>query len=275
MLVRPDRLLPSVIVGALLTGALALGAGTASAAPTTCKSSDGVDFVVKDTISVLTGSLCSLSGSLGSTAEELKAADWQTLAQYEAALTPATGGNESAGAGSGGSIIPGVDPIEENPLPADSGTSTDTDESAGGTGNGTAEGSGGTGAAVTPGGPAQGGVQPASALPAPDVRGAVAAPALAAAPGGLAATVPLLNFGTPNPALLLAPPGSPLRTLAGENTGSPVTTTSDVQAIAFDNMPGGMGTPAVVGVLILSTLGAFALRHRMLRRARTPVSSER
>ncbi|MDD7939919.1 hypothetical protein PHK61_15980 [Actinomycetospora lutea] len=94
----------------------------------------------------------------------------------------------------------------------------------------------------------------------------------AAAPGGLAATVPFLSFGTPNPALLLAPPGSPLRTLAGADTGSPVTTTSDVQAMAFDNMPGGMGTPAVVGVLILSTLGAFALRYRVLRRARTSES---
>src|SRR4051794_36813502 len=45
MSVRPGRLLPSVIVGALLTGAMALGAGTASADETItreqCDASNG------------------------------------------------------------------------------------------------------------------------------------------------------------------------------------------------------------------------------------------
>ncbi|MEJ2865752.1 hypothetical protein [Actinomycetospora flava] len=162
--------------------------------------------------------------------------------------TPAGG---SANAGTGGSSGAG------------GGAATDTGTTAGG--------STGPAAGGAPAGPA-----PASSgMPAPDVRAVVAAPALAA-PGGLAAArVPVLNFGTPNAALLLTPAGSPLRALTGQDTGSPVTTTSDVQAIAFENLPGGMGTPAVVGVLILSTLGAFALRHRIFRRARAGDSSAR
>ncbi len=55
---------------------------------------------------------------------------------------------------------------------------------------------------------------------------------MTALPGGA-------GFGTYNPGLLLAPPGSPLRTLTGQDGGSPVTTASQVQSMAFDNLPGG------------------------------------
>jgi hypothetical protein len=88
-------------------------------------------------------------------------------------------------------------------------------------------------------------IQPPSALPAPDVRGGVLPNANLLAPGGasggLAATTPAHGFGTLDPSLLLAPAGSPLRTLTGVDEGSPVTTVSDVQAMAFDNLPAGWG----------------------------------
>ncbi|MFC5138169.1 hypothetical protein ACFPK1_07995 [Actinomycetospora rhizophila] len=239
MLVRPDRLLPSVIVGALLIGALALGAGTASADPI-----DIGDLLPTQCIDPDTQQPKTLVTGLARNA--LTGVCEVAAGVRDAAVDP-----------------PSTTVVEPDPAPPSTATTTAT-------------------TASLPSSVTSQPVAPAPAAPISVARPPVAvvppaalvAPA-AAAPGGLAATVPLLNFGTPNPALLLAPPGSPLRTLAGENTGSPVTTTSDVQAIAFDNMPGGMGTPAVVGVLILSTLGAFALRHRMLRRARTPVSSER
>ncbi|HSK59643.1 MAG TPA: hypothetical protein VK935_11390 [Actinomycetospora sp.] len=95
-----------------------------------------------------------------------------------------------------------------------------------------------------------------------------------AAYGGLAATTPALGFGTFDPSLLLAPAGSPLRTLTGVDQGSPVTTVSDVQAMAFDSLPGGLGMPAVTGTLILSAFAAFALRHRVLRRARMAADAD-
>jgi hypothetical protein len=218
-------------------------------------------YTVRGDVTEAPDGQCLLNGVTPTVTELLGALG---LAGSSGADGSSAGGDEPTGGGAGDPVIqipvPTL-PAGDNTPPTDPATPAGTGEGDAGTGSDTAPGSGGTVTEPAAGGPAQGGVQPASALPAPDVRGAVAAPALAAAPGGLAATVPLLNFGTPNPALLLAPPGSPLRTLAGENTGSPVTTTSDVQAMAFDNMPGGMGTPAVVGVLILSTLGAFALRH--------------
>ncbi|MDD7923143.1 hypothetical protein [Actinomycetospora chibensis] len=98
------------------------------------------------------------------------------------------------------------------------------------------------------------------------MRGAVALTGFA--PGGLMAGVPALRFGSFDPSLLRVPAGSPLRTLTGVTPGSPVTTSSDVQAMALDGLPSGLGTPAVLGVLILSTLAGFALRHRVLRRVR-------
>jgi hypothetical protein len=56
----------------------------------------------------------------------------------------------------------------------------------------------------------------------------------------------------------MAPPGSPLRTLTEQDAVSPVTTSSDVQAMALDHLPGGLGTPSVVGVLLFAALGALA-----------------
>ena len=78
-------------------------------------------------------------------------------------------------------------------------------------------------------------------------------------------------FGTTpyDPALLLAAPaGSPLRTLAGADPASLVTSSSQMQAMAFDGLPDGVGVPATLGSLILAALGAFALRHRLVGRGR-------
>ncbi len=93
-----------------------------------------------------------------------------------------------------------------------------------------------------------------------------------APPGGLATGA--AGFGGYNPGLSLAPLGSPLRTLTGQDGASPGTTASQVQAMAVDRLPGGLGTPAVLGVLVLSTLAALALRHRVLRRARAAVDTD-
>ncbi len=109
---------------------------------------------------------------------------------------------------------------------------------------------------------AQNAAAAAAARPVPTTSGGAPGGLLAGLPGGAA------GFGAYNPGLLLAPAGSPLRTLAGQDGGSPVTTASQVQSMAFEDLPGGLGTPAVVGVLILSTLAAFGLRHRVLARAR-------
>ena len=73
-----------------------------------------------------------------------------------------------------------------------------------------------------------------------------------------------------NPGLLLAaPPGSPLRMAGMNDPASAVTSASDVQAMAFNAPGGGLGVPAVLGVLILSGLAGFAVRHRMLARRRS------
>jgi hypothetical protein len=252
MLVRPDRLLPSVIVGALLTGALALGAGTASADSATC-TVDGERFTLIPGV-LTAGPAEECRDVLGLPATLAAVRKLVSDAVPDAVPDPAPTTTTTTTA----------PPTTTTAAPRDDAQRNGRQQADQAEAQHRAQQEAAQRAAAEA---AQRAAQQQAAGGA-----ALVAPA-AGAPGGLAATVPLLNFGTPNPALLLAPPGSPLRTLAGENTGSPVTTTSDVQAMAFDNMPGGMGTPAVVGVLILSTLGAFALRHRVLRRAGTSSTS--
>ena len=80
----------------------------------------------------------------------------------------------------------------------------------------------------------------------------------------------LLNLAGYNPGLLLtAPPGSPLKTIGSTDPASAVTSSSDVQAMAFNGPNNGLGVPAVLGVLILAGLAGFAVRHRMLARRRS------
>jgi hypothetical protein len=282
MPVRPGRLLPSVIVGALVTGALAWGAGTASAA-ITCR--------VGGQIGIELGDYCvnpldtnEIFGRLASTTTPAEPSE----APSGTDNPPSTGNSGgSAGAGSG-SVVGGVlDGVVDGVTGGGSSSGGNAGSGSGsGSGTGTGTGTGtegretGTGASAAPaagtGTPVI--IQPPSALPAPDVRGGVLPNANLLTPsgayGGLAATTPVLGFGTFDPALLLAPTGSPLRTLTGVDQGSPVTTVSDVQAMAFDNLPGGLGVPAVTGTLILSAFAAFALRHRVLRRARTAADTD-
>lgn len=116
---------------------------------------------------------------------------------------------------------------------------------------------------------------PAPAFAPRVVAAAPVAPVALPPAGNLLAPAP--GFGvTPvgfgagyNPGLLFAAPfGSPLRTLAGTDPASAVTTASQVQAMALDNLPRGLGIPAVLGVLILAGLAGLAVRHRMLSRRR-------
>ncbi|WP_285658851.1 hypothetical protein [Actinomycetospora sp. NBRC 106375] len=265
MMVRPARPLPSVIVGALLVGSLGLGAGSAWAAEDGDPCHVGVlqgEVHGDDCVNALGVVLGSLANAvLGPVVPQAPAS-----ATESAPSTPSSAGGAVAGVTEAvGGVLDGV-----------TGTGA---SGAAGQGAGTPAGTGAAGAAnSTPasgdatggGAPAVGGgapVAPASAvIPAPDVRGA---PVAFAAAGGLAtARVPMLSFGPANPALLFAPLGSPLRTLAGQGAGSPVTTSSDVQALAVDGLPGGVGTPTVIAVLVLASLGAFALRHVVLRRVR-------
>lgn len=278
MLVRPDRLLPSVIVGALVAGALAFGAGTASAAGTCLL---GIQrFDVGGAVTEDSDGTCLLNG--------VKPSLDGLVAFVAGSSTPSAAADPGDSGSSGGDVVSGVGDVVSGVGDAVTGAggsttggSQDTEsESATGSGGepsagaGTAAGTGTGGGGPAAGGPAAGGpalgaalVAPA-ALPTPDVRAAVAPTALTAPGTGFLAGLPTLSFGRPNPGLF-APLGSPLRTLTGVAPGSPVTTSSDVQAMAFDDLPGGLGTPAITGVVILSVLGGVALRHRVLRRART------
>lgn len=269
MVVRSGRLLPSVIVGALVTGALALGAGVASAEPITLGDllpGQCIDPETREAKTIVTGLL---RDSVTGMCEVVGAAT--APAESGTENTPAP---SSPGAGGVTDVVTDIVDDVTGPSPETDGTGSGTDPST--TGSGSEATSGATGGASTApaaGGPVQAVVQPPSALPAPDVRGALLAPAVSA-PGGLAARVPALGFGAVDPRLLMVPTGSPLRTLTGVTPGSPVTTSSDVQAMALDGLPSGLGTPAVLGVLILSTLAGFALRHRVLRRVRLAAAPE-
>ncbi len=262
MVVRSGRLLPSVIVGALVTGALALGAGVAGAEPLTCTANGqtgialGNKCVNPSNVDDVFGLLDPATQSAAETPSQAPVADPSPTAANPGPLPGVgealgdtvdklTGGNSAAGAGGAGSSGTGA-----------SSSTTDSETAVGGASG-----------AATVGGPAQAAVPAPSGVQAPDVRGALLAPAVSA-PGGLSARVPMLGFGTVDPRMLMVPTGSPLRTLTGVTPGSPVTTSSDVQAMALDGLPSGLGTPAVLGVLILSTLAGFALRHRVLRRVR-------
>lgn len=259
MSVRSGRVLPSVIVGALVTGALALGAGTAGAAGT-CTSSDGETFLLSGSLERGADGGCEAPGLLGGLAGALRALGYEvapkTTQAVEDALpsvtlppttTPPVTVPASPGSGSDASGANASQDQEGQRLADQQAASQQTRAQ-------------------------QVVVRPPSALPAPDVRSALV-PAVSA-PGGLAARVPALRFGTFDPSLLRVPAGSPLRTLTGVTPGSPVTTSSDVQAMAFDDLPGGLGTPSVVGVLILAGLAGFALRHRVLRRVRVAAAAE-
>ena len=253
MPIRPGRLLPSVIVGALVTGALALGAGTAAA-----------EDPIVDLGDLLGETRCLLDGDLDAPV-----------------LMGDTYDRDSDG------VCISIPVRTPTPTPTPTPTTTTTTTSAAPTGPSASEiaqqrereriAAERQAAALRA---QQEAAQREAALAAQR-----AAQAQAVAPnanllspggayGGLAATTPALGIGTLDPSLLLAPAGSPLRTLTGVDEGSPVTTVSDVQAMAFDNLPGGLGMPAVTGTLILSAFAAFALRHRVLHRARMAADAD-
>jgi hypothetical protein len=256
MSVRPGRLLPSVIVGALLARAMALGAGTASA-EVACSvngqigvqlgnqcvnplDSSDVYGVIETVTSELPdatdlppqGDGTSGNSSQSPTAEELAEQRAAELRAQQAAQQRAA--DQRAAEQRAAEQRAAQQRAQQEAAQREAAAA------------------------------AQRAAQAAAARNSANVL----APASAPGAGGLASNLPALGFGSPNAALLMAPLGSPLRSLATPDQGSPVTTSSDVQAMAFDNLPGGLGTPAVTGVLILSTFAAFALRHRVLRRAR-------
>lgn len=118
------------------------------------------------------------------------------------------------------------------------------------------------------------GPQPAG-LGAP-AGGAVPAPA----PIGEPVPGEPLAIGGVDPASYLTPLDAPgavdlpgdatvLQALGGDSAG--VTTSSRVSALGLDGLHRSGGVPAVLGVIIMSGLGGFALRHRILSRLRSTV----
>lgn len=250
MLVRPGRLLPSVIVGALVTGALALGAGTASGAEI-CEV-EGQKFTVEAPFTVDDEGNCrdvlGVVPALSVVRELLKAVVPPPTTMTSAPPTSSTSPTPTA------TTTPRTSASQQN-------AQSQADQ-----------------LAARQRAQQEAAARDAAAAAQRAAQAQAAAPANLLAPGavggaGLLAGVPALNFGAPNLALL-APAGSPLRVMAAEDAGARVTTTSDVQAMALDSVPAGLGTPAVVGTLILSALAAFALRHRVLHRARRAAEAD-
>ncbi|MDD7967227.1 hypothetical protein [Actinomycetospora lemnae] len=257
-----------MIVGALVTGALALGAGTASAAPETCTAGD-TQFVLSGTLQSV-GGICFL-GDVVAALEDLKTADFQTLAEYEAAEQQRLEQERLEQERLEQERLE-QERLEQERLEQEQREQQQEqvrlEEEQRVAQQRAAEQQAQRDAAA----------REAAAAAQRAAQAQAAAPANLLAPGagggaGLLAGVPTLNFGAPNVGLL-SPVGSPLRPLTGLTPASPVTTTSDVQAMALDSVPAGLGTPAVVGTLILSALAAFALRHRVLHRARRAAEAD-
>ncbi len=273
----PGRVLPSVIVGGLLVGGLALGVGTASAAAGSCTylgqeyplashpglTQNGTNCASTDT-SKSVGDILGLSGNT---------APGTNLGDTNAPVTSA----------------PDPTPVATNPLPVQNplpvpkpvpkrehrGSPNKTQ-----TGGGTTV-QGGSAAAL----PAA--ALPAAALPA----AAVAAPPAAVAglplapglpglglpagfaptalaggslPGGLSSSLFGANFG--NPALLAGTPlGAAAASLYQPQADSAVTTVSHSEALAT-GAPRGIGTPTAIAAIALACVVGILVRSRVLRR---------
>jgi hypothetical protein len=87
----------------------------------------------------------------------------------------------------------------------------------------------------------------------------------APSPGASASLVAPASF---DPSLLL--PGGPVRTLGAPENG---VTTSSTAGPAFSTDTQRIGTPMLVGVLLLSSALALLVRSTVLRRSRRPATA--
>lgn len=251
MRVRPGRLLPSVMVGGLLVSGLALGAGVASGADATCKSSTGEDVPALGVLLI-----ADASGSC-----QLTAKGKLLYSTVDAATTAIVGGAKEE--------VPPAPVTTTSPVKDATDGTKDTDSSTGG--NPAVVPTTTTAPRQTAPAPAPVLAGPAAALPpaAPAALGAAgpvgALPPLAGvAPAGLASN--LFSANAYDPGLLFGTPlGNAASALFSPKADSAVTTVSQAQLLPSAGS-GGFGTPATIGVIILACLIGFAVRHRVISR---------
>jgi hypothetical protein len=286
----PGRVLPSVIVGGLLMGGLALGAGVATAETSCTYLGRSYDLAAHSGL-VANGTGCASADPSQTVAEVLGLSAGTGTTTTGATSGGATAGGATAGgATSGGTTTTG-------------GTSTGGTNSGGAmTGGATSGGntsshgkrhtgspkptrsSGRSGAqnlpapAVTvpaalpagaiPAAPpaALPGLPLAPGLPGLPLTGGFAPSALAGSslPGGLSSGLFGAGFG--NPALLAGTPlGAAATSLYQPQADSAVTTVSHSEALATGS-PRGIGTPTAIAAVALACVVAILVRSRILRR---------
>ncbi len=272
---RPGRVLPSVIVGGLLVCGLALGAGTATAAASTCKNgADSYDISTStDVTAVVDGGQCALTSGAGATA----------LSAALALLPPVPAAPASGGAGSASDTTTSDTPAAGAGAaePSTGGATSPSSQN----GQPAAPVKSRTKQTKRPSAPALATPAPA-ALPGPVVaapRAAVPAPPLAALapaltsrfapaafaaaslPGGLGSS--LFSANAFDPSLLFG--GSPVGTAAAQlyvpTTDQAVTSVSRAEPLAT-GAPHGLSTPVVVAAIALACVVAIGMRRRVLSR---------
>ncbi|HSK59686.1 MAG TPA: hypothetical protein VK935_11610, partial [Actinomycetospora sp.] len=262
MVLRPPRLLTSLLAGGLVTGSLLLGAGSAIAAPS---SDDVVEARCGETVRAEPGQQVKVVPALGD----------PILREVTRGMDPITS--------LVGGILCRVQVTVVEPV------TTRVAEAAPPLREATEELSEGTGAVLAPSSRPQASATPrseaapaatpaATAAAAPTLtpqQAAAAAPAFAPAFGALpssflrSASGPAPGVAAYDPNMLLGSAFPGLRAGApaylGYDAASAVTTASQVQALPVDGLTdGGVGVPALIAVLALSGVAAFAVRRIVL-----------
>jgi hypothetical protein len=260
MVLRPPRLLTSLLAGGLVTGSLLLGAGSAIAAP---GSDDVVEARCGQTVRAEPGQQVKVIPALGA----------PIVREVTRGMDPIT------------SLVGGVlcrvqvtvvEPVTTRVAEAAPPLREVTEDLSEGTGAALAPTTRPK-ASATPRSQAAPTATPAAAA-APTLtpqQAAAAAPAFAPAFGALpssflrSATGPAPGVAAYDPNMLLGSAFPGLRAGApaylGYDAASAVTTASQVQALPVDGLTdGGVGVPALIAVLVLSGVAAFAVRRIVL-----------
>ncbi|HWN25808.1 MAG TPA: hypothetical protein VNP37_02490 [Actinomycetospora sp.] len=259
MVLRPPRLLTSLLAGGLVTGSLLLGAGSAIAAPS---SGDVVEARCGQTVRAEPGQQVKVTPALG-----------------DPILREVTRGMDPITSLVGGILcrvqVTVVEPVTSRVAEAAPPLRQATEELSEGTGAVLAP-STRPKASATPRTQAAPTATPAAAAPTlTPQQAAAAAPAFAPAFNALpssflrSAAGPAPGVAAYDPNMLLGSAFPGLRAGApaylGYDAASAVTTASQVQALPVDGLTnGGVGVPALIAVLVLSGVAAFAVRRIVL-----------
>lgn len=268
----PGRVLPSVIVGGLLVGGLALGTGVAAAAASTCTDgTNSYDISGSKAVEADAAGKCQLtSGAVGT----VLAVALKTLPKVPADTSATTNDTNSSDSA----------PVAIIPAPSSSTKPSPRPRHDHGAGSlGTTPSTGQTGTRNTP---APAVLAPAALAPAGAVARPAALPGLPLAPGlplpGAAGVFPpfalaggslpgglssgLFGADVGNPALLAGTPlGAAATSLFAPQADSAVTTVSHSEALA-SGAPGGVGTPTAIAAVALACVVGILVRSRVLRR---------